>query len=89
MSTQSYPHEEKVKVTFECSENERSYIKMLAAKYRMTLSEFVLSLLRPKFPHAPNSETKKALRDSRDRKNLGHAKSMDEFWKQMGISPDA
>ena len=37
-------------------------------------------------PFEPNAETKKALSDSRSKKNLGKAKSMDEFWEQMGMN---
>ena len=86
MGAQSHAQHEKVKVTFECSIDERTYIKMLAAKGRMTISEFLLSHVRSEFPGEPNSETKKAMLDSRKRKNLGSAKSMDEFWEQMGVT---
>ncbi|MBS0635203.1 MAG: hypothetical protein JSR37_07050 [Verrucomicrobia bacterium] len=76
-----------VKVTFECSEEERVYIKMLAARERKTISELVLSYMRPDFPHEPNQETQKAILDSRGKKNLEHAKSTDDFWEQMGVKP--
>lgn len=89
MSAQSHPHNEKVKVTFECSADERAYIKMLAAKAHMTISEFLLSYLRSDLPCKPNKETQKAMLDSRNKKNLEHAKTIREFWEQMGINPDA
>jgi hypothetical protein len=89
MGAQSHAHPEKVKVTFECSINERTYIKMLATKAHMTISEWLLSHVRHDFPFEPNTETKKALSDSRSKKNLGKAKSMDEFWEQMGMNPNA
>jgi hypothetical protein len=87
MSAHSHAQHNKVKVTFECSADERAYIKMLSARSRMTISEFLLSYVRPDFPHEaePNEETKKAMLDSRNKKNLGHAETIDEFWKQMGI----
>lgn len=85
MSAHSHAHHEKVKVTFECTADERAYIKMLCAKAHMTISEFLLSYLRPDFPCAPTEETKKAMLDSRHKMNLEHAKTMDEFWEQMGI----
>lgn len=87
MSAQSHP--DKVKVTFECSPDERAFIKMLAARARMTISEFLLSYIRPDLPCIPNRETKKAILDSRNKKNLGHAKTIAEFWEQMGMNPDA
>lgn len=37
MRKQNYKHKEKVKMTFECTIDERAYIKMLAAKKHMTL----------------------------------------------------
>lgn len=89
MSAHSHAHNEKVKVTFECSADERAYIKMLAAKARMTISDWLLSYIRVDFPCEPNAETKKALSDSKNKKNLGKAKSMKEFWEQMGMNPNA
>ncbi len=89
MSAHSHAHHEKVKVTFECTADERAYIKMLSARAHMTLSEFLLSYLRPDFPCNPNEETKKSMLDSRDRKNLEHARTIDEFWEQMGIDRNA
>lgn len=85
MSSHSQDHPEKVKVTFECTADERAFIKMLSARAHMTLSEFLLSYLRPDFPCTPNEETKKAMLDSRNKTNLKHAKTIDEFWEQMGI----
>jgi hypothetical protein len=78
-------HSDKVKVTFECSAEERAYIKMLSAREHMTISELLLSYLRPDFPTEPNQETQKAIQDSRKRKNLEHAKSIGEFWEKMGV----
>jgi hypothetical protein len=89
MSAHSHAHQDKVKVTFECSAQERAYIKMLSAREHLTLSEFLLSYVRPDFPSEPNDETKKAMMDSRNKKNLGHAKSLDDFWEQMGVKRGA
>ena len=85
----AYAHHERVKLTVECSEDERSYIKMLAAKKRMTISEYILSFVRPKMPHEPNEETKRAMRDVDLGKTLGPAKTVKEFWAEMGIDPNA
>ena len=87
MGAYSNAHPEKVKVTFECTADERAFIKMLSARAHMTISEFLMSYVRPDFPSEsePNEETKKAMLDSRSKKNLRHAKTVGEFWDQMGI----
>lgn len=33
-------------------------------------------------------ETKQAMRDVDEEKNLGHAKTVEEFWSAMGIDPN-
>lgn len=88
------PHHNKVKLTVECSLDERVYIKSLAAKRHMTISEFILSYVRREMPvnrrnQEPNEETKQAMRDVDEEKNLGHAKTVEEFWLAMGIDPNA
>ena len=88
MSAQSHTH--RVKVTIDVSEDERTYIKMLATKKKMTISEFIMSYVRPHIPHdEPNAETQKAMRDVDERKNLTHCNSIEEFWKLVGIDPNA
>ncbi len=82
-------HNEKVKLTVECSLDERTFIKMLAAKKHMTISEYIMSHVRPKMPKVPNRETKEAMRDVQENRNLGRAKTLDEFWTAMGIDPNA
>lgn len=79
---------EKVKMTFECTPDERAYIKMLAAKAHMNLSEFLLSYLRDDFPHKLNKETLSAHADALEGKGTV-CESMDDFWKQMGVKPSA
>ena len=80
----------RVKVTIDVSEDERTYIKMLAAKKRMTISDFIMSFVRPNIPHdQPNAETKKAIHDVDSRKNLTHCKTIKEFWAMIGIDPNA
>jgi len=84
--------QEKTKVTFDCSIEEKTYIKMLAAKSRMTLGEFVLSYIRADFPgekeRKPNRETLDAMKEARDGKGTTY-ESMDDFWKEMGVKPRA
>ena len=83
---------ETVRLTVECSLDERTYIKMLAAKKHMTISELLLNSVRKQIPSAndqkPNKETKEALTESRTRK-LKSYKTLDEFWQDMGIDPNA
>lgn len=92
MSSNAHHHHNKVRLTVECSFDERTYIKMLAAKKHMTISEFLLSSVREMIPcnpsHEPNTETREALNESREGK-LKSYKTLDEFWKAMGIDPNA
>ena len=79
----------KVKVTFDCTEDERAYIKMLAAKAHMNLSEFLLSYLRPIFPkRKPNKETLAAHKEIMEGGGTVY-ENLDEFWKDMGMQPRA
>lgn len=84
----------KVKLTVECSLDERVYIKSLAAKKHMTISQLLLSHLRKELPASsknrePSEETRQAMQDVDEERNLGHAKTIEEFWLAMGIDPDA
>ncbi len=87
MGTYSHAHHEKVKMTIECTPDERAYIKMLAAKAHMNLSELILSYLRSDFPHKPNKDTLAAMKELDE--GGGHSfDSIDDFWEQMGMNPD-
>lgn len=92
MSSHAHHHRDKVRLTVECSFDERTYIKMLAAKKHMTISDFLLSSVREKIPnrpvHEPNAETIESLKESRNDK-LKSYKTLDEFWQAMGIDPNA
>lgn len=88
MSAQTHAH--RIKISIDVSEEERIYIKMIAAKKKMTISEFIMSYVRPNIPHSePNLETKKAMRDIEENKNLTRYKTVDDFWDDMGINPNA
>lgn len=88
MSTRS--HAQRIKLSIDVSEEEKTYIKMIAAKKKMTISEFVMSFVRPNIPHSePNTETRKAIRDIEENKNLTRYKNLDEFWADMGLDPNA
>lgn len=88
MSAESNSH--RAKITIEVSEDERTYIKMLATKKKMTISEFIMFYVRPNIPYdKPNAETQKAMRDVDERKNLTRCNSIEEFWTVVGIDPNA
>jgi len=78
----------KVKMTFECTPDERAYIKMLAAKAHMNLSEFLLSYVRNDFPKKPNKETLEAMKELDEGRGT-RCTSINDFWEQMGINPNA
>lgn len=84
--------QERTKVTFDCSIEEKTYIKMLAAKSCMTLGEFVLSYSKSDFPgkktEKPNRQTLEAMKEAREGKGTVY-ESMDDFWKEMGVKPRA
>jgi len=82
-------HQEKAKVTIDCTLDERAYIKMLAAKSHMNLSEFILSYLRKDFPEkTPNKETLEAMTESEERRGI-KCESIEDFWEKMGMKPSA
>lgn len=88
MGSHSSPHHDKVKVTIECTADERAYIKMLAAKAHLNLSEFVLSYLRADFPRKPNKETLQAHEEALSGGGVD-CDSLEDFWEQMGVKPSA
>lgn len=88
MSADSSRHHDKVKLTIECTSDERAYIKMLAARAHMNMSDLILSYLRTDFPHKPNKETLKAHEEALKGKGVV-SESLEEFWEQMGVDPSA
>jgi len=83
----------KVRLSVDCTVEQRMYIKMLAAKRNMTISAYLLSLASKEMPkctrsHEPNEKTKKALKESREEEGELF-ESVNDFWDAMGISPDA
>ncbi len=86
MSTQHQPG--KVKLTVECTPDERAYIKMLAARAHMTMSDFVLNYIRKDLPKTPNKETLKAMKEIDEGGGI-ECDSIDDFWKKMGIDRSA
>lgn len=88
MSAHSHAHHDKVKVTIECTPEERAYIKMLAAKFHLNISELILSYLRSDFPRKPNKETLKAHEEALRGEGVD-CDSLGDFWDQMGVKPSA
>lgn len=88
MNTHSHSHQDKVKVTIECTADERAYIKMLAARAHLNLSEFVLSYIRTDFPKKPNKETLQAHQEALSGGGV-ECENLDDFWEQMGVKPSA
>jgi len=74
----------RVKIIIEMSEHEKDYIKLLADKKKMTISEFIMSYLRPYlFQDEP-----KAMLDVDERKNLTPCNTIEEFWKVAEVDPN-
>ena len=84
MSANPNIHHDKVKVTIECTANERAYIKMLAAKAHLNLSDLILSYLRTDFPKKLNKKTIKAHEEALQGGGID-CDSLEDFWHQMGI----
>lgn len=91
MATQQHHQSDKVRVVIECTLDERAYIKMLAARKHMTISEYFLSMAKeemPKKSKIPNKETLAAMKELDE--GGGHSfDSIEDFWEQMGIDPNA
>lgn len=89
----------KVRLSVDCTEQERAYIKMLAAKRRLTISDYLLSFARKEMPkcggrhckqsHEPNEETAKVLRETDKGENLVEYETLDDFWDSLGFSQHA
>jgi hypothetical protein len=88
MGAHSHTNQDKVKMTIECTPDERAYIKILAAKAHLNLSELVLSYLRKDFPRTPNKESLAAIKELDEGGGMVY-KSMDDFWEDMGVKPSA
>lgn len=86
MATQQH-HHDRVKVVIDCSIEERAYIKMLAARRHMTISEYFLSFAKKELstrPKIPNKTTLAAHQEALDGGGTEYA-SMDDFWTDMGV----
>lgn len=92
-------HANKVRLSVDCTEQERMYIKMLSTRKHMTISEYLLSFARKEMPkcagqhckhnHEPNEETAKVLKETDEGKNLIEHETLDEFWDTLGFNKHA
>lgn len=88
----SHQQHAKVRVVIECTLDERARIKMLAASKHMTISEYFLYMAKKemsgKSKKTPNKDTLAAMKEVNE--GGGHSfESLEDFWEQMGINPDA
>jgi len=86
MSAQQH-HPHKVRVVIDCSVEERAYIKMLAARRHMTISEYFLSFAKEELSSKskiPNKTTLEAHQEALEDGGTSY-ESMDDFWSDMGI----
>jgi len=82
----------KVRLSVDCTEEERMYIKILATKSHMTISEYLLTFARKEMPkctrsHEPNEETQMALKESEEEGEVFD--TVEELWDAMGMNPHA
>jgi hypothetical protein len=92
---------ERVRLVLSCTEEEKKYIKVLAAIENKSISDYLLDTPRRKMPrvkcnfpgcsgkHVPNKETSKVLRETEAGENLESHESLEDFWKAMGMNPNA
>lgn len=92
---------EKTRLVLSCTEKEKRFIKVLAALEDKSISDYLLEKPRQKMPkmqcdfprcdgmHKPNKETEKVLKDTDAGRNLESHDSLKDFWKAMGMKPNA
>lgn len=90
---------EKTRLVLSCTEEEKRFIKVLAAIENKSVSDYLLDAPRKKIPnvkcnfpgcdgtHVPNKKTAKVLKETEAGMNLESHDSLDDFWKAMGIKP--
>lgn len=86
---------DRTRLVISCTEKEKQYVRLLAAKNNMTMGEYLLSFARKEMPkscqhhcsksHVPNRETAKVLKETDEGKNLTEYESLDDFWKALGL----
>lgn len=91
MPAQPNHQHDKVRVVIECSVKERACIKMLAARKQMTISEYFLSKAKEEILKSSKTSRKTTLEAMKELDGGGGHSfgSLEDFWNQMGINPDA
>lgn len=87
MTAEHHRHQ-KVRVVIDCSAEERAYIKMLAARKQMTISEYFLSFAKDELNRKskiPNKKTLEAHQEALDGGGTSY-ETMDDFWLDMGVN---
>lgn len=89
----------KERLVISCTKQEKQYVKLLAAKHNMTMSDYLLSFARKEMPkpcshhckrnHIPNKETAQVLKETDEGKNLIEYDSLDDFWESLGFTEHA
>ncbi len=80
-------HHENVRVVINCSVEERAYIKMLAARKHMTISEYFLAFAKQEMKanfKIPNKTTLAAHKEALEEGGTSY-ETMEELWNDMGV----
>jgi hypothetical protein len=91
----------KERLVLSFTEEQKTLVKVSAVLRNKTVSDYLLDLVKQDikhklcdFPgcdgvHIPNEETAKVLRETDAGLNLESHKSLNDFWKSMGMKPNA
>jgi len=89
VTTRQHQHKQhhKVRLVIDCSIEERAFVKMLAARKHMTISEYFLSFAKEELsgkPKIPNETTLEAHNEALNDGGTAY-ETMDDFWVDMGV----
>jgi hypothetical protein len=86
---------QKKRLVISCTEEEKMFVKMLAVKNCMSMSEYLLLPAHKAMSktcahhcmksHVPNEETARVLRDLDAGGELQDHETLDDFWKSLGL----
>ena len=80
---------DKVRLSVDCSPEERRQIKIFCAMEDHTVSEWIMGCVRERMlrmrGHLPNAETRQALRGSEKGEGVQFYQSTDELFDDLGI----
>jgi hypothetical protein len=86
---------EKIRLVITCTEEEKRFVKTLAASKGKTISDYLLDEPRSKMPkkqrrsNIPNKTTARVLKDSDKGKNLIEPENLNDFWTSLGFDNHA